>query len=121
MQRIILDTNILLQDKVDVLREIEKICDFRYELFILEKTLEELENKKGSKFAFELVSRNSIKIIRTNKKISVDELLLEMAEKEKFIVATQDKNLKQRLIKKGITIITIRQKKYMIIVNKNVL
>ncbi len=44
---IILDTNFLLipaQFKVDIFSEVERICNFRYQLVIIDKTLEELED-----------------------------------------------------------------------------
>ena len=42
---------------------------------------------------------------------NVDDLLV---EKEDYVIATQDKNLKQRLKQKGIKLIVLRSKKYLI-------
>ena len=45
MKKIILDTNFLLipaQFNVDIFSEIERICDFQYQLCIVDKTLSEL-------------------------------------------------------------------------------
>ena len=44
--KIILDTNFLMipsMFKVDIFSEIERICDFKYELCIVDKTLDEKE------------------------------------------------------------------------------
>ena len=47
MRNIILDTNFLmipLQFKVDIFSEIERICNFKYELLVPEASVKELEN-----------------------------------------------------------------------------
>ncbi len=112
MQKIILDTNFLLS-KFDFFSELERICDFKYQIFILDKTIEELKNKKLEKLAKDIIKKKEIKVIKTEKNKSTDNLLLDLAEKEKFIVATQDKELKQKLKQKDIKIITIRQKTHL--------
>ena len=45
MAKIILDTNFLMipaQFNVDIFSEIHRICDFKYELYIIDKTIDEL-------------------------------------------------------------------------------
>ena len=67
MKKIILDTNFLLipsQSKVDIFAEIDKICMFKYELCIVDKTIDELNNiiekqkgkhKAAAKLALQLI------------------------------------------------------------------
>jgi len=119
MTKIILDTNILLsKHKIDIFSEISRICDFNYELCVLDKTLEELKNKKGSKLALNLITAKRVGIIKTKMDKSVDDLILELVEMEKSaIVVTQDIDLKRLLKEKGIKTITIRQNKYLKFVN----
>lgn len=126
MRKILLDTNFLLiplQFKVDIFSEFERICNFNYKIYILDKTLEELnkiietqkgKNKDAGKFALKLVKLKKLNIIKTTKNIHTDTLIVETAKNE-YIVATQDKLLKKRLKSEKIPIITLRQKKYLIL------
>lgn len=111
--KIILDTNFLLSN-LDIFSEIQRVVNEPYQLYILDQTLEELTNKKGENLAKEIIQKKNIQVIETEKNKNVDNLLLDLADKEKFIVATQDKELKQRLKQKNIKIITIRQKTHLI-------
>ncbi len=123
MEKIVLDTNILMavfELKIDIFEEIKKACDFNYELFILDKTVDELEKfikgpllskKQAASFAMKLVNSDKIKILPTEGLDSVDENLLKL---KNCIVATVDKDLKKSLEKNGVKIITIRQKRYVV-------
>ena len=120
MEKIILDTNFLLIPfyfKVDIFSEIQRISDFKYTLFILDKTIDELDNiikvqsgksVKAAKFALDMIRLKKIKKIRTGDG-DVDDLLLD----QEAIIATQDRLLIDRLKKKGKKIIRLRQKKYL--------
>ena len=120
MKKIILDTNMLLvpfQFKVDIFKEIDRIIDEKYEIFVVDKTLEELEklikgnkekDKKVAKLAKQLIKKNKVKIINTQGK-NVDEIIIKIKDKD-TIVATQDKELRKKL--KG-DVIVLRQKKYL--------
>ena len=116
MYTIVLDTNIILNAlkyKVDLLEELKRICNFKYEVKILDKTLKELENKPNGKLALAWIDKKNIKLINTKNGGYVDDLLLKL---DKFyIIATNDKELKRKL--KNHPIITLRQKKYLMIQN----
>lgn len=130
--KIILDTNFLLippRFRVDIFSELEKIVNFKYELIILDKSLEELKNiiitpKKGRKGADRVAAKTALSLVeayKNNKKLNilpseghVDEAIARMAEADKYIiVATQDKKLKKRLKKEGIKLVVLKQKKYL--------
>jgi len=114
MERIILDTDFLLislKHHVDIFSELSRICDFQFEIFILDRTLDELKGKKMEKLALEFVY-SKLKIIKTPRKGQVDDLLLDIADAN-TVICTQDKDLKEKLKKRRIRIITIRQKKYL--------
>lgn len=125
MKKIILDTSFLVscaEFKVDLFSEFERICDFSFELFIVDKSLVELdfiEKKGGKSKAFvnivKLFLQKGIKTIKSNSQKSVDDLIIETVDKESCAVATQDAELKRRLKQKQIPVITIRQKKYLIL------
>jgi|SRR3989344_1121313 len=117
MHKVILDTDFLLTSLsfgVDLISEIDRICDFPYEICIIDKTVDELKNKKLGKLALQIIK--GFNIIETKKDKDVDELIFKL-EKDNIIVATQDKELKKKLKREKIPVITIRQKKYLIIQN----
>ncbi|MBS3107806.1 hypothetical protein J4468_02715 [Candidatus Woesearchaeota archaeon] len=122
--KVILDTNFLVEAvkaKIDVIQEITKVVDFKPEICILDKTKGELEklikgkkyfDKLTAKIALNLIDVKGIEVLETKEDKSVDRLLIDLADKEKFVIATQDKELKRALKAKGIKRIIIRQKKY---------
>lgn len=113
MYNIVLDTNFLLipiKFKVDIFREIERICDFPYNLHIVDKTIDELKGKKGEKLALSLIKHHNINIIKTNKDKIADDLITDLKLENK-VIATQDKDLKKR---NKPYIITLKQKTHLI-------
>ena len=125
MKELILDTNFLLTPikfKVDIFDEIDRIMDTPYQLCIIDKTLDELDNiikkqrgkeREAAKLAKKIVEKKGIHIIKTDKLKNVDQILLERAKEKSFITATQDMELKRRLKSRKIGIIILRQKKYL--------
>ncbi|MBS3149956.1 hypothetical protein J4455_04685 [Candidatus Woesearchaeota archaeon] len=117
MIRVLIDTNFIvtcLKFKIDLFSEINRICDFNYELYTIDKTLDELKKLK-SKLSLQLIEKFNIKIIKTNENLDVDSLILKIAD-ENTIVATQDKELKKKLRIKGIKVLVIRKKQYLMII-----
>ena len=134
MLKIIFDTNFLLIPaslKVDIFSEINRIIDEPYELFIVDKTIDELndiiKNQKGkhrehAKIALQIIKQKNIKVIDVKQKSLymtanfdehiVDDILLQIADKN-TIIATQDKELKKKLSEKGVKTIILRNKKYL--------
>ncbi len=120
MKKIILDTNFLMlpfQFKVDLFKEIDRIIDEKYEIFIVDKTKEELEKlikggkekeRKAAKLALQLIKKFNIKIINTQGN-NVDDIIIQLKDKD-TIVATMDIELRKRL---GGDVIVLRQKKYL--------
>ncbi len=116
MKTVILDTNFLLHCityKIDFMQELRSILDERFEVAVIDKTLNELEGKKNGTLAKALIRDLNIKLINASKEAKdVDTVLLTLQIPD-IIVATQDKALKEKLKKRGIEVITIRQKKYL--------
>ena len=129
MEKILLDSNFLIipyQFKVDIFAQIDKISTFKYKIFILDKVLEELKNivkeQKGknrdaARIALKLVSVKDVSVIETESDQRTDDIILNIASKNNFIVATQDKDLKRKLINQGCRVIILKQKKILAIVN----
>ncbi len=125
MIQIILDTNFLLvpaQFSLDIFSEIDRIVHERYELCIIDKSLEELDrtaknaqsgkDKRAAMLGIAFVAAKKIKHLKAGDKY-VDEAIFELAERGKHIVATQDMELKRRLKEKGVSVITMRKQDHL--------
>lgn len=128
MKKIVLDTNFLMIPfyfRVDIFSELQRICNFRYELYIISKTVAELESiaekqqgksRDAAKFALKLVKQKSLKRIgKTQDSRTVDDIIQEL-DREGLLVATQDRDLKKRLRQNKIPVVILRQKKYLEII-----
>jgi rRNA-processing protein FCF1 len=88
------------------------------ELFVSSEVLREIKslaNKKTKEgrlatVALKLIETRKIRVVQSLKK-KVDEDLIVLAKKEGFIVATNDKDLKEKLKKENVRIICLRNKK----------
>ena len=130
MKKILLDTNFLMickQFKVDIFTQIDKISAFNYGLFVLDKSVAELkkivDEQKGkdrdaAKIALKLIAIKNIRVIKTKGSKKTDDVILEMASGNDFIVATQDKELKARLRQKNVALMILRQKKMVVFLNQ---
>lgn len=118
--KIILDTNFLMtaaKFKIDVFSELRG-----NNLFVLDSVIEELKkisngrskHSISAKVALNLIKIKGLKVLESTEK-GTDSSLLNYAKKG-YIVATQDKILKNKLKKNGKRIIIIRQKKYVVFV-----
>jgi hypothetical protein len=128
MQNIVLDTNFIVtayKVKIDIFTEFKRVLDFKYQFYIIDKTMDELEtlinkgsltDKIGAIIGKQYLKRKNIKIIKTAKDNYVDELILAL-NPNTFIIATQDKELKKKLKNKKFKILTIRQKKHIVLEN----
>ncbi|MBI5871740.1 hypothetical protein HZB88_01500 [archaeon] len=120
MQDIILDTNAIIGaviNKIDIQRELNRICYFRFRICVLDKTIRELEKlinegdfkqKKCASLALKFIKAAGISILKTEGTGSADNEIARLGAKA--IIVTQDKELKKKL--KGRKII-IRQKGYL--------
>lgn len=119
MKKIILDTNFLTipyQFKVDIFEEIKKVVPENYELATLDGIIKELENlaknkgkdSKAARIGLELIEKNQVKIIKTEEK-KADDSIVEISD-ENTLVATNDKELRQRLKDKNVKVIYLRSK-----------
>ena len=118
--KILIDTNFLLiwkKFKVDIFEEIRRICDFNYELYILDRTIYELNKVKmpGYKVALGLLEKHNVGVIKTAKSDKrVDDLIIDSLDKQ-TILATLDVNLKRRAKQKANRIITLRKGQHLVI------
>ena len=124
MKRIILDTNFLLipgRFGIDIFAEIQRIMNFPFEFYIIDKTVDELQkiietgnglDKQSARMALDLIKTKGLKTLEYPSKKDVDSLIVEALDNE-TIVATEDKKLAERIKNKGCQVIHSRQKKYL--------
>jgi len=124
MRKILLDTNFLLipsQFNIDIFSEIERIILEKYQIYIIDKTIDELnkiiidkkqktKDKLAAKLGLQLIKAKNIKIIKTKEDLFADDILVKL---EGYTIATQDQELKKRL---KCPIIVLRSKKTLILV-----
>lgn len=125
MKKVIIDTNFLLipfQFNIDVISEIENVMMEPYNIFVLDKTIDELKriaeeqkgkNSNNAKLALEYIKCKA-DVIKTEKGKYVDDLIISLADKE-TVVCTQDKNLKKRVKENKAKVIEMKQKSYLIL------
>ncbi len=123
------------QFKVDIFTELERLMDEPYETVILEGTLKELEriakegsaeDRRAAKLAQLLVEHQrkgafaaaggakckALKIIDGSAQGYVDDAIVAIAEDD-ALVATNDGELKRRLLERGVRVIFLKQKQYL--------
>ena len=92
---------------------------------ILDKTRDELkdivEKQKGkqkdaARVALQLLKLKNVATIKTTSIKHTDDIIVEYAKKD-YLVATQDKDLKRRLINQNTSVIVLKQKKILAIIN----
>lgn len=117
---IILDTNMVVSAAkfaVDVFEQAEKFG----KPVLLDVCASELKKlaKEGNghaNLALRLIEKKHINIINTNKRvgIGVDKIILDVARRNRWAVATNDKGLIEKLRTARIKVLRLRQKKYLI-------
>ncbi|PIN98666.1 MAG: hypothetical protein COT90_02975 [Candidatus Diapherotrites archaeon CG10_big_fil_rev_8_21_14_0_10_31_34] len=120
--KVVLDTNMLLaigELKLDVFEEIEKFLG-KTEFFVPTEVLHEMEklkkeNKTKAKNVLiaEIMIKKKCKIIKGENQ-EADKKMKELAE-QGFIIATNDKELRRAIKKKGFKTAFVRQKKVIVV------
>lgn len=128
--KVILDTNFLLipgQFGVDIFSEISRIMSEPYEICVLQKSVDELETliqrmgkKKealNAKLGYIMLKQKGLKTLRGSSEAYVDDELLGLVKDNPkgVIVATQDAELKKKIISASGRIIELKQKSHLIL------
>lgn len=120
-KKFLLDANFLLvpgQFKVDVFEQLEEFGSGQlYTVNLVIDELERLAKGKGrsaahARMALYLVKRKGVKILHTRGR-SADVAIKRLAAKGYYTICTQDRALIKTLKKKGVSVISLRQKKYL--------
>ncbi|RLJ09971.1 MAG: hypothetical protein DRP15_01680 [Candidatus Aenigmatarchaeota archaeon] len=113
--KFLLDTNILMSIEsvnIDLGSELSKFG--KPELYTLDVVKKELIKKSNiqAKIALEFIKRFKVKVIKSSGQDADSEIVRTASEKG-FVVCTQDKALIKRLVRKGVKVVYIRQKRFL--------
>ncbi len=120
--RVILDSNFLMipfQFNVDVFAELDRVLEGRYRVYVTDGVLRELRGirmrRKSAGAALQLASK--LPVIETGGEgiRDVDRALINLAQEGNTIICTNDKILIEKLRSKGLPVIYLRQRKYLML------
>lgn len=121
-EKILLDTNFLVAPfelSISIFEELDRMYPVN-EAYTLDDAVQEAKSIEGGKYG-ELVEKlievQDIKVLETEGEGSVDDLLVDISDE--FIVATNDKELKDRLVDEGKEVVFIRSRSHLDSVNGN--
>jgi rRNA-processing protein FCF1 len=111
--KFLLDTNFLVlpfTKKIDIFSKLRRFSS-RVSISTLSSCLKELKRVKPPlhKPALDLLKTKKVRIIRSSG--DVDNALLRYSVAKKAVLCTLDRNLKQKALKKGLSIISVRGKR----------
>jgi len=124
ISKVILDSNFLMlfgTFRGDLFRELDNIVGRRVEKIILKSVYDELQKislignsktRKQALAALKIIDMKESKLvdIKLKQLETVDELIIRVAEMWKCMVATNDGELRKKLIKIGVPVIYLRQR-----------
>jgi len=126
MKTVLIDTNFMLipaQFGVDIFAEIDRIMNEAYDVAILDVCVDELNDlavkerkgadRKAAKLGRALLKAKNIEVLKTEKHLNADKLILEQSKNPDIIVATQDQELKRLLKQNNTKLIVLRGKNHL--------
>lgn len=114
-KKILLDTNFMVapfQLSVDIFEEIERIYPFA-QVYTIQDAVQEaksIEEGRYGKLVEKLLDVEDVDILETDGDGEVDDLLVDISDE--FIVATNDRELKQRILDRGRPVMIIRSESH---------
>lgn len=120
--KILLDTNFLVapfQHSFDIFDEIDRLYPL-HKLYTLDDAVEEAKSIEGGKYgplAEKLIERKDIEVLETHGEGEVDDLIVDVSDE--FAVATNDKELKERLLDRGREVVIVRSGTHLEVLNRS--
>ncbi|MFB6174511.1 MAG: PIN domain-containing protein [Candidatus Nanohalobium sp.] len=121
-KKIMLDTNFLVapfQLSIDLFEDIDRNYPVN-EVYTLQDAVQEaksIEEGRYGKLVEKLIDTQDIEVLETEGEGEVDDLLVDISDE--FIVATNDKELKERLVERGAEVLFIRSGSHLEVVNRS--
>ena len=130
--KVVIDSNFLMLFPIfrgDVLEELDKTIGMKTEKIVLRPIYEELrrislednlKTRKQAKTALKLLEKEVCRFVDVELKPSetVDELIVRAAKMWKCFVATNDRELRKKLIKSGVPVVYLRQRNRLEVIGK---
>ena len=119
-KKILLDTNFLtapFQFSFSMFEELERLYPYA-EVCTIEDAVQEAKSIQQGKYKElvpQLIEKEDIEVLQTESEGIVDDLLVDISDE--FIIATNDKELKQRILDQGRPVIIIRQENHLEVIN----
>ena len=118
--KVIFDSNFLMvpfQFGVNIFEELSRILDIRHDIFVPKCVVKELEGLSKTKGKDAIRAKAALELAKTlplldSPEENADDFLYNVASTT-VIICTNDKNLKEKIRKKGSPVIYLRQKKYL--------
>lgn len=116
--RLVLDANFLVlpfQFNVEIFDEFKRLLGGKYEVWTLERALNEalnIEDAKYRQLVKKLMDLKDIGVIRTPADQPVDDDLMDMA-RDGFVICTNDRKLRNRLDDENLPHIFLRQRNHL--------
>ena len=91
-----------------------------HELYTLDDAVEEAKSIEGGKYgplAEKLIEKKDIEVLETQGEGEVDDLIVDVSDE--FVVATNDKELKERLLDRGREVVIIRSGTHLEVLNRS--
>ncbi len=120
--QVILDSNALfvpLKFKIDIFAEVEQLLERNVEFILLSPVKQELERLADSEFpkmrkeaiyALKLAEKCKLTMVIDNANLLTDDIIIKVAEAQKMLVFTNDRQLRKRLRDISVPVIYVRQK-----------
>lgn len=121
-KKILLDTNFLVapfQFSFDLFEELDRLYPL-HELYTLDDAVQEAKSIEGGKhgpLAEQLIEKKDINVMETQGEGEVDDLIVDVSDE--FVVATNDKELKDRLLDRGREVVIIRSGTHLEVLNRS--
>lgn len=122
VRKIMLDTNFLVapfQLSIDLFEEIDRVYPVN-EVYTLEDAVQEarsIEDGSYKALVEKLIDTQNIEVLETEGEGEVDDLLVGISDE--FVVATNDRELKERLLENGAEVLFIRSGDHLEASNRN--
>jgi len=120
-KKILLDTNFMVapfEMSISIFDELDRLYPVNT-VYTLDDAVEEaksIESGKYKELVPKLLESESVEILETEGDGSVDDLLVELADE--FVIATNDRELQQRLREKDAEMVIIRSRSHLEAVNR---
>jgi rRNA-processing protein FCF1 len=121
-REIILDTNFLTApfqlNSFDLFEELERVFP-NSKIYTIDDAVQEaksIEDGRYGKLVEKLIEKKDIEVLETEGEGEVDDLLVEISRD--YVIATNDKELKERLIEVNAEVIHIRNESYLEVLNR---